>query len=165
MSKTTNLPFKTKNSLPAEARSQIVDQINERLVELIDLQLQTKQAHWNVKGPNFIGLHELFDELAEAVEDYADMIAERAVQLGGIATGTVQAIAAGSKLEDYPTRPITWSEHVLFLSTSIAKVGESVRGAIDWSDDLGDADTADIFTEISRGLDVWLWKVESHTTE
>lgn len=155
----------TQNSLPSEKRVQLVGQLNERLVEILDLQLQAKQAHWNVKGPNFIGLHEMFDALAEDLEEYADLIAERVVQLGGTATGTVQAIAANSKLDDYPTRPIKWFEHILLLSTALAKVGDNVRSAIDWSDELSDADTADIFTEVSRGLDKWLWKVESHTTE
>lgn len=155
----------TKNDLPEDLRKQVVKLLNERLVEVLDLQLQTKQAHWNIKGPNFIGLHELFDELAEDLADYADLIAERAVQLGGIAQGTLQSVASNSKLDAYPTTPIKWQEHVLFLSTAIAFVAAEVRKSIDWSDELGDVDTTDLFTEVSRGLDKWLWKVESHTHE
>jgi starvation-inducible DNA-binding protein len=155
----------TRNTIPAKDREQITDQLNERLAQILDLQLQVKQAHWNIKGPTFIALHLLFDDLAESLEDYADLIAERCVQLGGVAKGTVQAISAGSNLDDYPLRHIKASEHLLYLTTALAEVGDKVRAAIGWTDDLDDAATSDILTEVSRGLDVWLWKVEAHTQE
>src|SRR5438034_9015644 len=94
--------YETENDIPKEARAELNALINQRLADVIDLQLQLKQAHWNVKGPHFIGLHELFDKIAEDVETYVDEIAERVVQLGGIAQGTVRVAAAGSRLEEYP---------------------------------------------------------------
>src|SRR5262245_2374873 len=94
--------YETENDLRKDARAELIGIINQRLADIIDLQTQLKQAHWNVKGPHFIGLHELFDKIAEEVESYLDMIAERAVQLGGIAEGTARVAAARSRLEEYP---------------------------------------------------------------
>ncbi len=96
--------FKTKNDLPEAMRVKVIEILNARLADCIDLQTQTKQAHWNVKGPHFIGLHELFDQINEAVEDYVDGIAERAVQLGGVAEGTARAVAKRSSLPEYPAK-------------------------------------------------------------
>lgn len=162
MATKTRVPNPTKNTLPEDMRSELINQINERLVQLVDLQLQAKQSHWNIKGPNFIGLHVLLDELAAAVEEYADLVAERAVQLGGVAVGTVQVVSKNTDLDDFPIRPITWKEHLLYITGALALVGDSVRKAIDITDEMGDPATADIFTEVSRGLDMWLWKFESH---
>src|SRR5207248_10244224 len=94
--------FRTKNDLPEATRVKAVELLNERLADCIDLQTQTKQAHWNVKGPNFIALHELFDKVNEDVEEYVDGIAERAVQLGGVAEGTARKVAKRSLLTEYP---------------------------------------------------------------
>src|SRR6188768_1736804 len=94
--------YETENDLPKKARTELNALMNQRLADAVDLQLQLKQAHWNVKGPHFIGLHELFDKIAEDVETYVDEIAERAVQLGGIAQGTVRVAASSSRLEEYP---------------------------------------------------------------
>lgn len=152
----------TKNDLPAEKRSAIGQLLNERLAELIDLQLQTKQAHWNVKGPNFIALHELFDSVAEAIENSVDTVAERIVALGGIAEGTITAIGKRSKLPAYPLNITSGRDHVDALSSSLAFVGKSVRASIDRATEIGDADTADLFTGLSRELDKKLWFVESH---
>ena len=124
--------------------------------------MQMKQAHWNVKGPNFIGLHELFDRIDEAVESYVDLIAERIVQLGGIAEGTVRVSAARSRLEEYPLLIGDGRDHVDAVSTALAAFGHEVRESIDEAADLEDADTADLFTEISRGIDKWVWFVEAH---
>ena len=162
MATKTRVPNPTKNTLPEDMRSEVISQLNERLVLLVDLQIQAKQSHWNIKGPNFIGLHVLLDELAAAAEEYADLVAERAVQLGGIATGTVQVVAKTTALDDFPIRPITWKEHVICITGALAQVGDSVRNGIDSTDELGDPATADILTEVSRGLDMWLWKFESH---
>jgi len=152
----------TLNDLPKKARGQIIDALNVELAGAIDFQLQTKQAHWNVKGPAFIALHKLFDEISEEAEEYVDLIAERIVQLGGVAEGTRRAVADRSKLPDYPMTIASSQEHVAALSTSIAAFGARIRKAIDRMNKLGDADAADICTEISRGLDKWLWFVESH---
>jgi starvation-inducible DNA-binding protein len=156
--------YQTLNDLPATTRDQVIDLLNERLADAIDLQLQAKQAHWNVKGPQFIALHKLFDEIDEAVEEYVDLLAERVVQLGGIAEGTSGIIAERSELPQYPINISTGEEHVWALSNALASFGERIRRAIDEMDDLGDADAMDICTEISRGVDKWLWFVEAHAT-
>ena len=140
----------------------MVELLNARLADCIDLQTQTKQAHWNVKGPNFIALHELFDKVNEAVEDYVDDIAERAVQLGGVAEGTARMVAKRSSLAEYPTSAVDGRSHVDALSSALAAFGKAARKAIGEANDLGDLDTADVFTEISRGIDKWLWFVEAH---
>jgi starvation-inducible DNA-binding protein len=154
--------FSTKNDLPADTRVRVVDLLNRRLADCIDLQTQCKQAHWNVKGPEFIALHKLFDEINEEVEEYIDLLAERAVQLGGIAEGTARCAAERSTLREYPMEITRGGEHVDALSTALATFGSVVRQGIDQTDELGDADTTDILTEISRGIDKWLWFVEAH---
>jgi len=154
--------YQTLNDLPEQSRSQVIDLLNERLADAIDLQAQAKQSHWNVKGPQFIALHKLFDEIDEAVEEYVDLLAERIVQLGGIAEGTVAIVAGRTELPQYPVNISTGEEHVWALSNALASFGERIRRAIDETDELGDADTMDICTEISRGVDKWLWFVEAH---
>jgi len=142
--------YETLNDLPKAARSELIALMNQRLADATDLQTQMKQAHWNVKGPNFIALHKLFDEIYEDVGEYVDLIAERIAQLGGIAEGTVRLAAARSRLSEYPHEIADGSAHV------------EARRSIDEATELNDADTADIFTEISRGTDKWLWFVEAH---
>jgi starvation-inducible DNA-binding protein len=154
--------FKTKNDLAEATRAKVIELLNARLADCIDLQTQVKHAHWNVKGPNFISLHELFDKVNEDVEEYVDEIAERAVQLGGVAQGTARTVARQSTLTEYPASAVDGRSHVEALSSALAAFGKSARKAIDQSDELGDADTADIFTEVSRGIDKWLWFVEAH---
>ena len=139
--------FKTKNDLPEATRVKAVELLNARLADCIDLQTQAKHAHWNVKGPTFIALHELFDKINEEVEDYVDDIAERAVQLGGVAESTARMVAKRSSLSEYPVKPVD---------------GTAARKGIDQANELGDLDTADLFTEVSRGIDKWLWFVEAH---
>lgn len=155
--------YETKNDIPQQQRAQLCGLMNRHLADAVDLQMQMKQAHWNVKGSNFIGLHELFDEIDEVVESYVDLIAERIVQLGGVAVGTVRAAAAGSRLEEYPLSIGNGNDHVEAVSKSLSSFGRMVRKAIDEANELGDAGTADIFTEISRGMDKWLWFVEAHS--
>ena len=152
----------TKNDIPAEKRASLALLLNERLADLIDLGLQAKQAHWNVKGPNFIALHKLFDDVAEEVEEYIDTAAERIVALGGTAEGTVAVVGKRTKLPAYPTNISSGRDHVEAFSTALAAVGKAVRAAIDKATELGDADTADLFTGLSRGLDKSLWFVEAH---
>ena len=154
--------FKTKNDLPEATRVKAVELLNARLADCIDLQTQTKQAHWNVKGPHFIGLHELFDQINEGVEDYVDGLAERAVQLGGVAEGTARVVAKRSSLAEYPAKAVDGRGHVEALSSALAAFGAAARRAIDQANGLGDPDTADLFTEVSRGVDKWLWFVEAH---
>jgi starvation-inducible DNA-binding protein len=154
--------FKTKNDLPEATRVKVIELLNARLADCKDLQTQTKQAHWNVKGPNFIGLHELFDKINEEVDEYVDEIAERAVQLGGVAEGTARVVAKRSSLPEYPLNIADGRSHVEALSSALAAFGKGARKAINETNDLGDLDTADLFTEVSRGIDKWLWFVEAH---
>jgi starvation-inducible DNA-binding protein len=154
--------YPTKNDLPEAARREAIELLNQRLAECIDLQTQCKQAHWNVKGPSFIALHKLFDEINESVEEYVDLLAERVVQLGGIAEGTVGVVADRSTLIDYPLGLSTGAEHVAALSDALAAFGRAARLGIEEMNELEDADSADILTEISRGVDKWLWFVEAH---
>lgn len=155
--------YETENDLPKTAREELNALINQRLADVIDLQAQLKQAHWNVKGPHFIGLHELFDQIAEEVENYTDMIAERIVQLGGVAEGTVRTSAARSRLDEYPLGIADGMAHVEAVARALSTFGREARMTIDEADTLKDADTADLFTEVSRGIDKWLWFVEAHT--
>ncbi len=155
--------YQTENDLPQLARAELITLINQRLADAIDLQTQLKQAHWNVKGPHFIGLHELFDRIAEEVESYVDMIAERVVQLGGIAEGTVRISAGRSRLQEYPLTIGDGAAHITAVVKALSTFGREARVSIDEAGVLNDADTADIFTEISRGVDKWLWFVEAHS--
>lgn len=154
--------YPTKNDLPEAARTEAIGLLNQRLADCIDLQAQSKQAHWNVKGPSFIALHKLFDEVYAAAAEYADLLAERVVQLGGVAEGTVGVVTERSTLVDYPLGLTTGAEHVAALSDALAGFGRTVRVGIEEMNELEDADSADILTEISRGVDKWLWFVESH---
>ena len=153
---------RTRNSLPEDTRAKMIKLCNERLADCIDLQTQTKQAHWNVRGPHFWGLHKLFDEINEAVEEYVDLIAERAAQLGGAVEGTARVVAQRSTLPEYPHGIKDGLEHVKALSDALAAFGRVAREAIDEADDSEDPGTADMFTEIDRGIDQWLWFVEAH---
>ncbi|HET6779096.1 MAG TPA: DNA starvation/stationary phase protection protein Dps [Gemmatimonadales bacterium] len=154
--------FPTKNDLPQATRSRIAELLNQRLADCIDLQTQCKQAHWNVKGQSFIGLHKLFDEVNEDVEGYVDLLAERIVQLGGVAQGTARSVAERSTLPGYPLRATSGEEHVDALSSALATFGAGTRRAIQQAVELQDDDTADILTETSRAIDKWLWFVEAH---
>ncbi len=152
----------TKNDLPELKRIPLVVLLNQGLAELIDLQLQAKQAHWNVKGPNFIALHDLFDAVAADATVFADSVAERITALGGQAEGTINVVGRRTTLPAYPVEIVAGRDHVDALSTSMAVVGKSIRDSIGRAVELDDADTADLFTEVSRGLDKKLWFVESH---
>ena len=153
---------KTKNDLPKEAREKLIGILNARLADAADLKSQAKQAHWNVKGVNFFQLHELFDRVATEAEGYTDLIAERATSLGGTALGTIRAAAQNSTLSEYPLEITDGADHVDALSTALADYGKKVREGIDEAEKLDDQDTADLFTEISRGVDKLLWFVEAH---
>lgn len=154
--------YPTKNDLPEAARLEAIALLNQRLADSIDLQTQCKQAHWNVKGSSFIALHKLFDEINEDVAEYVDLIAERIVQLGGIAEGTVGAVEGRSTLPDYPLALSSGAEHVAALSDALAAFGRTARIGIEEMNELEDAGSADLLTEISRGIDKWLWFVEAH---
>ncbi|MFO0841967.1 MAG: DNA starvation/stationary phase protection protein Dps [Gemmataceae bacterium] len=153
---------RTKNDLPKDRRVELVKLLNDRLADVVDLHLQAKQAHWNVRGPNFIALHELFDKVAEEAEEHADLIAERAAALGGPSDGTAQVVVKKTTLSPYPLNIASGHDHVEALSSALAAFGKQAREAIDKATQLGDADTADLFTEVSRETDKNLWFVEAH---
>lgn len=153
---------RTRNDLPEDTRAQMIELLNQRLADCIDLQTQSKQAHWNVKGPSFFGLHTLFDQINAAVEEYVDEIAERAAQLGGQVEGTAKLVAERSVLPEYPHDIKDGMDHVRAMSVALSTFGRCAREAIDKADEADDKDTADLFTEISRGIDKWLWFVEAH---
>jgi starvation-inducible DNA-binding protein len=153
---------KTKNDLPQDVREKVIAILNQRLADSLDLSSQAKQAHWNVRGPNFIALHELFDSVFAELVLHVDTIAERITALGGVPEGTVRMAAEKTSLPKYPLDIFNGLAHVDAFSTSMAAFGKSVRADIDKTDKLGDADTADLFTSISRDLDKQLWFVEAH---
>jgi starvation-inducible DNA-binding protein len=152
----------TRNDLPAATRERVIALLNQNLADTLDLQLQAKQAHWNVKGPSFIALHELFDKVADVAEAGADLLAERITALAGTAEGTLQVLAKRSRLAPYPLDIYRGRDHVAWLADALSAVGKSARLAIDECNKIGDQDTADLFTEISRDLDKQLWFVEAH---
>ena len=152
----------TKNDLPQEARAEVARLLNARLADAIDLQSMCKQAHWNVRGAQFIALHKLFDDVYAAIGEHADAIAERVVQFGGTAEGTTRVAAQRSTLLDYPLTLSRGSEHVAMLSDVLAQFGRAVRIGMEEMNELEDAGSADILTEISRDVDKWLWMVEAH---
>ena len=152
----------TRNDLSAKARAKVAALLNARLADALDLQMQAKQAHWNVKGPQFIALHELFDKLAAEIDGHVDEMAERITALGGIAEGTVQAVAGRTKLDAYPLDIAEGRAHLDALAAAYARFAKSVRKAIDEADKAGDADTSDLFTGISRSADKGLWLLEAH---
>jgi starvation-inducible DNA-binding protein len=152
----------THNTLAAGARARSVDTLNHHLAAAIDLHAQVKQAHWNVRGPGFLAVHEMFDNVAEAVETYADMLAERAGNLGGTAEGTLAVATARSFLVPYALGIASVDQRIFAVSSALAAFGQSARDAIDATDKFGDKATADLFTEIVRGVDQNLWFVESH---
>jgi starvation-inducible DNA-binding protein len=154
--------YDTRNDLPLKARTSAVEILNARLADAIDLGLQVKHAHWNVKGPHFVSLHELFDKIAENVEEHVDTLAERVTALGGTAYGTLAAVVRGTSLAAYPVELTEGLAHVRALADALAAFGRKVRAAIGESDDFGDADTADLFTQVSRDVDKHLWLLEAH---
>ena len=154
--------YASRIDLPEEVRVQTVEILNQTLAATLDLKTQTKQAHWNVKGMNFYQLHELFDEIATELEEYVDMVAERVTALGGTAMGTARIAADRSILDEYDLDAVSGVEHVTALADRFGVYAKHVRDAIDRTDEIGDADTADLYTEISRTIDKRLWFLEAH---
>lgn len=148
--------------LKSNTKSAMIDLLNARLADAIDLALVTKQAHWNLKGPTFIAVHELLDTLRDDVDEHVDIIAERVAQLDGIALGTLQTVSKASKLAPYPTDIRKVADHVGALVERYAALSKSTRESIDTADEAGDADTTDILTAFSRSLDKNLWFLKSH---
>jgi len=162
MATDTRLTFPTRVDIPVDARVALVELLNARLADAFDLYSQLKQAHWNVKGSDFIQLHALYDTVAADVIDFVDLIAERATALGGLALGTTRLAASASSLDEYPLDVVAGRDTVVVVADRLAAFGNGVRADIDASAELGDQDTADLFTEVSRAIDKHLWFVEAH---
>lgn len=154
--------LKTSNDLNPETRQQVVALLNQQMADTFDLFSQTKQAHWNVKGPQFYQLHLLYDTLAEGLEGYVDELAERATALGGVAMGTVRMASEETRLPEYPPEATESMESVRCLVERYSNLAASTRAAIDQAEEAEDASTADLFTQFSRDLDKWLYFLESH---
>jgi starvation-inducible DNA-binding protein len=157
--------YPTKNNLQSNVKTASIELLNARVADCIDLALVTKQAHWNLKGKEFIAVHEMLDGFRTQVDDYVDTMAERVVQLGGTALGTVQTTAKGTTLSPYPVDIHSVPDHLKALIERYGQSANSIREAIDQSAESGDATTADVFTEVSRGLDKSLWFLEAHVQE
>jgi starvation-inducible DNA-binding protein len=162
MATQTKHTFETRIDIADDARGELVELLNARLADTFDLYSQLKQAHWNVKGSDFIQLHELYDQVAESVLDYVDVIAERATTLGGLALGTARLAASASMLDEYPLDAVAGLDTVRVIADRLAAYGAAVRSAIDRALELNDQDTGDLFIEVSRTIDKHLWFVEAH---
>jgi starvation-inducible DNA-binding protein len=152
----------TRIDLESNTRTKVIGLLNERLADGIDLALVTKQAHWNLKGPGFIGIHLMLDGFRDELDLHVDTVAERIAQLGGIAFGTAQTTAEATSLEPYPTDIVAVPDHLNALVERYADTANKVREAIDACDEAGDADTADLLTAWSRMLDKSLWFLQSN---
>jgi starvation-inducible DNA-binding protein len=150
-----------KDTRSNEQQAKLNEILNRRLADAIDLQLQSRQAYWNVKGPHFMALRELFDKVAQGVEEYADRIAEHIVQLGGMAEGTAHAVARRSSLNEYVLATADGQSQINALAATLTSFGKHVRYASEQATELKDADTADLLTDIARGIDKWLWLVST----
>ncbi|MFC0266731.1 DNA starvation/stationary phase protection protein Dps [Kushneria aurantia] len=157
--------YPTRNDIPEKQREQIVALMNARLAELIDLSLVIKQVHWNLKGLQFIGVHEMLDGFRAGIDGHVDEVAERLVQLGGTALGTTQSVSQNTSLEPYPTNIHKVVDHLKALADHYAATGAAVRKSIDDTSELGDEDTSDLLTGVSRTLDSNLWFIEAHLQE
>lgn len=155
----------TQNDTKNNAKKVSIETLQARLVDGIDLALAIKQAHWNLKGPQFIAIHLMLDGFRDEMDEYNDTVAERITQLGGTARGTTQAVSSETKLTAYPLDVYAIADHLAALIDRFSAYANAVRQNIDDTDDAGDAGTADVFTQISRGVDKQLWFLEAHVQE
>ena len=165
MKKTTTGVHKHETRNDTNSKTVSIETLQKRLADGIDLALDIKQAHWNLKGPSFIGIHLMLDGFRDEMDDYNDKVAERITQLGGTAKGTMQVVAETTQLAAYPLDTYAIADHLAALIDRYAVYANAVREDIDATDDAGDADTADLLTEVSRGVDKQLWFLEAHVQE
>jgi starvation-inducible DNA-binding protein len=159
---TTEVHFNSSVKIDEDVKSKVIEILNARLADALDMKTQAKHAHWNVKGIHFFQLHELFDSIATHLEDHSDLIAERLVQLGGVANGTARQAAANSSIKEYDLHAVKGEEHVKALVQRLSTLANAARKAIDDTGKLGDQATADLFTEVTRAADKDLWFLEAH---
>lgn len=155
----------TRNDLGENAKKVAVGALNGTLVDMIDLTNSVRMAHWTMKGPNFIGLHEMLETFYNDLFNTSDEVAERLVQLGGTPDGTSQLVGERTRLSPYPQQTTYTLDHVKELADRFAALAKLVREGIDATDEAGDADTADLLTGVSRDLDKKLWMLEAHLVE
>ncbi len=155
----------THNDLPQKTREKMIELLNSRLADCSDLASHARMAHWNVKGPQFIGLHKLFQEIYEGLGEQMDELAERCVQLGGTAKGTVRIAAQQSQIEEYPIDCYACEDHVRELCKRMATYAKAMRGSIEETEDAGDMVTSDMFIEFTQQVDKWIWMAEAHIQE
>lgn len=148
--------------LSDNGRKTAISELNARLADALALGMAIKQAHWNVKGPNFIAVHELFDTVYANNQEHVDTMAERVQILDGVAVGTVEQVAKNATLKEYPTDLTKAADHIKAVCERMRDHGAKLRKAIDSTDEAGDANTADLFTAASRTADKDLWFMESH---
>lgn len=156
------MSYSSRIDLSEHVRKQACGLLQARLSDALDLEAQVKQAHWNVKGPHFLQLHQLFDAVHDEIEQFVDLLAERITTLGHVADGRVPTTAAATTLYGYPLEATGGEAHLKALSASLGAFGKAVREAIDQAGVIGDADTADLFTQVSRETDKQLWFLEAH---
>ena len=154
--------YKSRIDLSEATREHISELLNESLALTLDIWTQVKQAHWNVKGKDFYQLHLLFDQIAGELYEYIDLVAERITTIGCVAHGTVRMAASKTTLPEYPLSAVGGKDHITAVADRLAAYGKHVRAMIEKTDEMGDADTADIYTEISRTVDLRLWFIEAH---
>jgi starvation-inducible DNA-binding protein len=152
----------TRIDIPEDTRRQVAESLNATLATSLDLKTQVKQAHWTVKGMDFFQLHELFDQIASQLEEYVDMVAERITALGGTPLGTARMAAQESILPEYPLDIINSKDHITALADRFAAYARSLREGADFAEELHDMDTNDLYTEVSRTIDKYLWFLEAH---
>ncbi len=153
---------KTSLDLPLDTRKKSIEILHMCFVDTLHLSLQAKQAHWNVKGMQFIPLHELFDKAHSVLGDYTDDIAERITALGGTARGTLKTVSHESTLKAYPEDIYKGEDHLKALAANFSITCQVVRNSISPLEKIPDLGSADLLTEISRGLDHHLWLLEAH---
>ena len=157
-----SLLHETRIDIPKEDRIKLIEILNKTLASASVLQVQLKQAHWNIKGKQFIAVHKLLDELAEEIEDQVDVVAERVTSLGGTALGTLQQAVKNTALNEYPVDIFAIEDHIAHLSDNFAILGKLTRQDIKKSDQIGDMATNDLYIDLARVLDKSLWFLEAH---
>lgn len=154
--------FSNHVALPEDVKVALVETLNIALATTNDLHSQVKQAHWNIKGPQFFARHELFDAMAGRLRGFADVIAERATTMGGYASGTTRLSAEHSKLPEYELRAVDGKQHIKALVDRFSDYAAFVREALREAAEKGDPATEDVYTEILRGAELDMWFLESH---
>lgn len=154
--------FQSHVALADNIKQELVASLNVALATSIDLGYQVKQAHWNIKGPQFVARHELFDKLAQRVRGASDQLAERAATLGGYAEGTVRLTSKASKLPEYDLKASDGRAHIKALVDRYAVYTKTLRGFLEEAVEKGDPITADLYTEVARTAELDMWFLESH---